>query len=86
MATNQTTVTVSRDTTYTLPISYSAITMVAGVDQQEQLLLFRNDIESIYGSSLSLREYRSMGAIASDWLVLDEINRDITAINIPPTT
>lgn len=86
MATNQTTVTVSKDTTYTLPISYSAITMVAGVDQQEQLLLFRNDIESIYGSSLSLREYRGLGAIASDWLVLDEINRQITAINIPPGT
>jgi hypothetical protein len=83
MATNQTTVTVSRDTTYSLPISYSSLTMVTGVDQQEQLLLFRNDIETIYGSSLSLREYRGLGQIASDWLVLDEINRNITAINIP---
>lgn len=85
MATNQTTVTVSLETTYVLPISYSAITMVTGVDQQEQLLLFRNDIEDIYGSSLSLREYRGLGQIASSWLTLDEIDRKITGITIPPS-
>lgn len=84
MATNQTTVTVSLETTYVLPISYSAITMVAGVDQQEQLLLFRNDIDTIYGSTLSLREYKGLGQIASSWLTLNEINKQITAITIPP--
>jgi hypothetical protein len=85
MATNQTTVTVSLETTYSLPISYSAITMVSGVEQQEQLLLFRSDIEDIYGSSLSLREYRGLGQIASSWLTLDEIDRKITQITIPPS-
>lgn len=85
MATNQTTVTISTDTDYTLPISYAALTMVAGVDQQEQLLLFRNDIEDLYGSPLSLVEYRGMGQISSEWLTLDEVNRTITAITIPST-
>lgn len=85
MATNQTTVTISTDTTYSLPISYAALTMVEGVDQQEQLLIFRNDIEDLYGSSLSLAEYRGMGQISSEWLTLDEVNRTITAITIPST-
>lgn len=86
MATNQTTVTISVDSTLTLPISYSALTLIEQVDQQEQLLLFRNDIETIFGSELSLREYRGLGQIASDWLTLDEINRNIIAITIPPSS
>lgn len=85
MATNQTTVTISTDTTYSLPISYAALTMVEGVDQQEQLLIFRNDIEDLYGSPLSLAEYRGMGQVSSEWLTLDEVNRTITAITIPST-
>lgn len=86
MATNQTTVTISKDTTFVLPVSYASLTMVDGVDQQEQLLVFRNDIDDIYGSQLSLREYRGLGQVASDWLVLDEINRTITGISIPTTS
>lgn len=85
MATNQTTVTISTDTTLDLPISYAALTMVDGVDQQEQLLIFRNDIEDLYGSPLSLAEYRGMGQVSSAWLTLDEVNRTITAITIPST-
>jgi len=85
MATNQTTVTISKDTTFVLPVSYSSLTLVDGVDQQEQLLVFRNDIDTVFGAVLSLREYRGLGQIASDWLVLDEINRTITGINIPPS-
>lgn len=85
MATNQTTVTVSRETTYVLPISYASLTMVSGVDPQEQLLIFRNNIDEVSGLTLSLREYRGLGQIASEWLTLDEINKTITAINIPPS-
>lgn len=84
MATNQTTVTVSRETTYVLPISYASLTMVSGVDPQEQLLIFRNNIDEVSGLTLSLQEYRGLGQIASDWLTLDEINKTITAITIPP--
>lgn len=83
MATNQTTVTVAKSTTYTLPISYSAITMVAGIDDQEQLLLYRTNIKSISGLTLSTREERELGQIASAWLQLDETNKTITGITIP---
>jgi hypothetical protein len=83
MATNQTTVTISKDTTYSLPISYASLSLVDEVDSQEQLLIFRNDIDDIHGSTLSLREYRGLGQISSEWLTLNDINRTITAITIP---
>ena len=92
MATNQTTVTQSTEATIAfsgsdlVPISYAPLTMVGGVDQQEQLLLFRSEIDTVSGLDLSPREYRDMGQLASDWLTLDEINRTITAITIPPGT
>lgn len=84
MPTNQTTVTISANALYTTPISYSQLTMVAQVDHKEQLLLFRDNIESIFGSSLSVNEVKKLGQIASDWLTLDVTNRTITAITIPP--
>lgn len=84
MATNQTSVTVARSTTYALPISYATITMVDGIDHQEQLLLYRSNIKSISGLNLSVREERELGQIASAWLTLDETSRTITAITIPP--
>lgn len=84
MATNQTTVTVSVETTYSLPLSFAPITMVAGVDQQEQLLLFRNDIDTIYGSPLTPADYRGLGQVSSSWLTINETNKTITAITIPP--
>lgn len=86
MATNQTEVTVSLDTTFSLPISYAPITMVAGVDHQEQLLLFRNDIQDAVGFQLTINEFRRLGQLSSSWLVLDEIEREILEINIPPAT
>jgi hypothetical protein len=92
MATNQTTVTLSTEAVIAfsgpdlVAISYAPLTMVGGVDQQEQLLLFRNEIDTVSGLTLTPREYRDMGQLSSDWLTLDEINRNITAITIPPGT
>lgn len=83
MATNQTSVTVSKNTTYVLPISYATITLVDNIDAQEQLIVFRTNIETLSGLTLSVREYRDFGQVPSSWLTLDPINKTITAITIP---
>lgn len=87
MANNQTTVTLTKAATYvpSVPISYASLTMIDEVEDQDQLLLFRQDIEERYGSTLSIREYREMGIIPSSWITLDKIAKTITAITIPST-
>jgi hypothetical protein len=84
MATNQTTLTLAVDTTYQLPVDYSAITLVGAVNHQSQLLVFRNSIDDLSSAELSLRDYRGLGVIPSSWLTLDTHARSITAITIPP--
>jgi hypothetical protein len=86
MATNQTTVTTSAHGIYPSTLYYTQLTMIAQVDHKEQLLLFREGIEGIFGSSLSVNEVKRMGQIPSAWLTLDVTNRVITAITIPPST
>ena len=84
MPTNQTTVTTSAHGIYPT-LYYSQLTMIEQVDHKEQLLLFRENIEARFGSSLSVDEVKRMGQIPSDWLTLDATNRAITAITIPPS-
>jgi hypothetical protein len=86
MPTNQTTVTTSEHGIYPSTLYYTQLTMIDQVDHKEQLLLFREGIESIFGSSLSVAEVKRMGQIPSAWLTLDVTNRTITAITIPPST
>jgi hypothetical protein len=85
MPTNQTSVTTTVQTTYVLPISFSALTMADGIGMQEQLLVFRPNIDSIYGSSLTIEDYRGLGQIASSWLTINTTTRQITGISIPPS-
>ena len=86
MSTNQTRVTTQVDSTYALPISYAGLTMLTGIDDSEQLLLFRENIDTILGLTLDIDEYKRLGQIPGSYLTLDRQNKTITAITIPPGT
>jgi hypothetical protein len=83
MATNLTTVNVTQDAVYTLPISYSEITLLASIDKTEQLIVQRTSIATIMGLTLDTDEYVSFGRIPAAWITFDDTNRTITAITIP---
>ena len=83
MATNLTTVNVTQDAVYTLPISYSEITLLASIDKTEQLIVQRTSIATIMGLTLDTEEYVSFGRIPAAWITFDDTNRTITAITIP---
>jgi hypothetical protein len=85
MPTNQTQVTTAVQTTYSLPMSFSALTLASGIGTKEQLLVFRPTIDSIYGSTLTVSDYRGLGQVASAWLGINENTRQIISITIPPT-
>ena len=83
MASNLTTVTVTQDGTYDLPISYSEITLLSSIDKTEQLIVQRTSIAAIMGLTLDSTEYVSFGRIPAAWITFDDTNRTITAIDIP---
>jgi len=83
MATNLTTVTVTQDGVYSLPISYSEITLLSSIDKTEQLIVQRTSIASIMGLALDSDEYVDFGRIPAAWITFDDTNRTITAITIP---
>ena len=83
MATNLTTVNVTQDAVYTLPISYSEVTLLASIDKTEQLIVQRTSIANIMGLTLDTEEYVSFGRIPAAWITFDDTNRTITAITIP---
>ena len=83
MATNLTTVNVTQDGTYALPISYSEITLLSSIDKTEQLIVQRTSIAGIMGETLDSAEYVAFGRIPAAWITFDDTNRTITAINIP---
>ena len=83
MATNTTTTTTFVETTYDTPISYADISLLAGFDAQNQLAVFRKDIVSLVGQTLTTREYRELGTIPSSWLTIDEGTNTITDITVP---
>ena len=84
MATNLTTVNVTQDGTYTLPISYSEITLLSSIDKTEQLIVQRTSIASIMSPTpLDSAEYVAFGRIPAAWITFDDTNRTITEINIP---
>ena len=83
MATNLTTVTVTQDGEYSLPISYSEITLLSSIDKTEQLIVQRTSIASIMGLTLDADEYVDFGRIPAAWMTFDDTNRTITEITIP---
>ena len=83
MASNLTTVNVTQDAVYTLPISYSEVTLLASIDKTEQLIVQRTSIANIMGLTLDTEEYVSFGRIPAAWITFDDTNRTITAITIP---
>ncbi len=83
MATNLTTVTVTQDGTYDLPISYSEITLLSSIDKTEQLIVQRTSIAGIMNQTLDSAEYVAFGRIPAAWITFDDTNRTITAITIP---
>jgi hypothetical protein len=84
MATNLTTVNVTQDGVYTLPVSYSEIMLLSSIDKTEQLIVQRTSIASIMSPlTLDSEEYVSFGRIPAAWITFDDTNRTITAINIP---
>lgn len=84
MPTNQTQVTTSIQTTYAIPISFASLTLAEGIGVKEQLLVFRPTIDTIYGSTLTINDYRGLGQIASSWITINETTKQITSIDIPP--
>ena len=83
MATNLTTVTVTQDGTYDLPISYSEITLLSSIDKTEQLIVQRTSSAGIMNQTLDSAEYVAFGRIPAAWITFDDTNRTITAITIP---
>lgn len=83
MASNLTTVNVTQDAVYALPISYSEITLLASIDKTEQLIVQRTSIASIMSLTLDTDEYAAFGRIPAAWITFDDTNRTITAITIP---
>ena len=83
MASNLTTVTVTQDGTYDLPISYSEITLLPSIDKTEQLIVQRTTISTIMGLPLDSVEYVSFGRLPASWITFDDTTRTITAIDIP---
>jgi hypothetical protein len=86
MATNLTTVTVTQDGVYTLPISYSEITLLSSIDKTEQLIVQRTTIADIMGLALDSDEYVDFGRIPAAWITFDDTNRTITEITIPASS
>lgn len=85
MPTNQTQVTTNIQTTYVVPISFATLTLADGIGVKEQLLVFRPTIDTIYGSTITINDYRGLGQIASAWLTINETTKQITSIDIPPS-
>ncbi len=75
--------------TFTVPISYSTLSLFDSIAHKDQIEIYRTNIETIYETefattiTLTRDEKNDFGIIKPEWITYDEVNKTITAIAIP---
>lgn len=74
--------------TFTVPISYSTLSLFDSISHKDQIEIYRTNIETIYEAefsaiTLTRDEKNDFGIIKPEWITYDEVNKTITAIAIP---
>lgn len=77
---------------YTVPVSYSTLSLFDTISHKDQIEVYRPSIESRYNTEfdpdivLTRDEKTIFGIIQPDWITYNETNKTITAISLPAST
>lgn len=75
--------------TFSVPISYSTLSLFDNIAHKNQVEVYRTNIESIYlaefgqQANLSKKDKTRFGVIKPDWITYNETTKQITGITIP---
>lgn len=75
--------------TFSVPISYSTLSLFDNITHKDQIEVYRSNIETIYETAnsttitLTRNEKTNFGIIKPEWITYDEVTKTITAISIP---